>query len=61
MTDSRIFNETEFEKVNIFKKGNPNTSFAKYFIGNSYLNPLTDPAKTQFIANVTFEPSCRNN
>ena len=33
----------------------------KYFIGKSYLNPLTDPAKTVFIANVTFEPGCRNN
>ena len=44
-----------------FGLGEPNTAFAKYFIGNSYLNPLTDPKKTVFIANVTFEPSCRNN
>ena len=44
-----------------FGLGEPNTAFAKYFIGNSYLNPLTDPQKTVFIANVTFEPSCRNN
>ena len=28
-------NETEFEKVNVFKKGNPNDAYAKYFIGNS--------------------------
>ena len=31
-------------------------------IGNSYLNPLVDPAKSSlFLANVTFEPGCRNN
>lgn len=28
---------------------------------NSYLNPLTDPKKTVFLANVTFGPGCRNN
>ena len=51
----------EFDKINIFGLGKPNVDFAKYFIGNSYLNPLTDPNKTIFLANVTFEPSCRNN
>lgn len=45
-----------------FGLGEENTSFAKYFIGKSYLNPLTDPNKISlFIANVTFEPGCRNN
>lgn len=45
-----------------FGLGEPNVNFAKYFIGNSYLNPLTDMSKTDlFIANVTFEPKCRNN
>lgn len=39
-----------------------NTGFAQYFIGNSYLNPLVEPEKTSmFLANVTFEPGCRNN
>lgn len=33
--------------------------FAKYFIGQAYLQPLTD--KGGPIANVTFSPSCRNN
>lgn len=29
---------------------------------NSYLNPLTVPGETAvFLANVTFEPGCRNN
>lgn len=44
-----------------FGMGEPNTAFAQYFIGNSYLKPLTNPKETVFIANVTFEPGCRNN
>ena len=44
-----------------FGQGEPNTAFAKYFIGNSYLKPLTKPEETVFVANVTFEPGCRNN
>ena len=45
----------------IFGLGGPNDAYAQYFTGQSYLNPLTDPEKTQFVANVTFEPGCRNN
>lgn len=49
-------------KENKFGLGEPNTGFAKYFTGNSYLNPLTDLNKVNlFIANVTFEPTVRNN
>lgn len=52
----------EIEKQNIFGTGAENTGFAQYFIGNSYLNPLTDPKNCAvFMANVTFEPGCRNN
>ena len=53
---------SEIKKGGDFGLGEENTAFAKYFIGKSYLNPLTDPNKTNlFIANVTFEPACRNN
>lgn len=46
----------------MFGMGKPNTDFAAYFIGNSYLKPLTIPGETAvFLANVTFEPRCRNN
>ena len=45
----------------IFGLGRPNDAYAKYFSGKSYLKPLTDPTKTVFLANVTFEPGCRNN
>ena len=51
----------EFEKKNIFGIGKPNDAYAKYFIGNSYLNPLSEPGNGVFLANVTFEPGCRNN
>lgn len=45
-----------------FSLGEENKAYEKYFIGKSYLNPLTDPTKTNvFLANVTFEPGCRNN
>ena len=46
----------------MFGMGEPNTAFAKYFIGNSYLKPLTKPGSSVVsLANVTFEPGCRNN
>ena len=45
----------------IFGLGEPSTAYAKYFTGSSYLKPLTVPGETVFLANVTFEPGCRNN
>lgn len=58
----RINDKTTFDKENVFGLGNANTAYAQYFIGNSYLNPLTEPGKCPvFLANVTFEPGCRNN
>ncbi len=51
----------EFDKQNIFGKGKSNVDYAKYFIGESFLNPLTDEKSPIFLANVTFEPGCRNN
>ncbi len=54
-------NKGQFDKMNIFGQGEPNDAFAEYFIGNSYLNPLVDKTSPLFLANVTFEPRCRNN
>ena len=45
----------------IFGLGAPNEAYAQYFVGKSYLRPLTVPGETVFMANVTFEPGCRNN
>ena len=36
-------NKDTFELHNAFGMGEPNTAYAKYFIGDSFLNPLTDP------------------
>ena len=49
----------EYQRSIIFPIGEPNTAFAKYFIGNSYLAPISTEQIPFF--NVTFEPECRNN
>ena len=36
--------------------GSPNSAYAQYFVGQSYLQPYWGG-----VANVTFEPRCRNN
>ena len=58
----KIQDKTAFDEQNVFGQGAANTAFAQYFIGNSYLNPLTKPGQSAVgLANVTFEPGCRNN
>lgn len=58
----KIQDKETFDKVNVFGLGQENSAFAQYFIGNSYLNPLTKPGESPiFLSNVTFEPGCRNN
>lgn len=48
------------EKItSVFPMGDRNEAFAKYFIGQSYLNMLS--TEQVVIGNVTFEPGCRNN
>ena len=37
-------------------QGRPNSAYAQYFVGQSYLQPYFGG-----VANVTFEPRCRNN
>lgn len=44
----------------LFGLGQPNDAYAKYFIGQSYLNPVAKESGVG-VANVTFEPGCRNN
>lgn len=52
-----IFPAEEFT----FPQGQLNTAYAKYFIGNSYLALLATGEGKLPVANVTFEPRCRNN
>ena len=47
------------ENLSVFPVGGKNDAFAKYFIGQSYLNMLS--TEQVVIGNVTFEPRCRNN
>ena len=43
----------------VFPIGTPNDGFAQYFVGQSYLQPLS--TSQVGVYNVTFEPGCRNN
>lgn len=59
---SKIATREEFEKIDAFGIGAPNEAFAQYFIGDSFLKPVTDLENGGFpMFNVTFEPGCRNN
>ena len=51
--------KAEHQNEMVFPIGALNDAFAKYFIGQSYLAPLS--MQQVGIYNVTFEPGCRNN
>lgn len=44
----KTMDQKEFARENVFGLGAENTAYAKYFIGQSYLNPLTNPGKRSF-------------
>ena len=56
---SDIQTKEEFQASTPYPIGEPNTGYAKYFIGLSYLAPME--ADKGGVVNVTFEPRCRNN
>lgn len=47
------------KELSVFETGGKNDAFAEFFTGQSYLNMLS--TNQVGIANVTFEPKCRNN
>ena len=47
------------EFTTVFARGAKNEAYAKYFVGQSYLAPVSTNQVPVF--NVTFEPGCRNN
>jgi quercetin dioxygenase-like cupin family protein len=47
------------KEISVFPVGDANEVYAKYFIGQSYLNMLS--TEQVVVGNVTFEPKCRNN
>lgn len=53
------FDEGKPVEQMMFPKGDFNSAYAQYFIGNSYLAPLSQGKVP--VSNVTFEPRCRNN
>ena len=65
VTDAQIRDILELVKrhaPSIFPRGEENTAYARYFSGKSYLAPLTKDKRLNVpMANVTFEPGCRNN
>lgn len=48
-----------FQREMIFPIGEPNTAYAAYFTGRSYLAPVS--REQVMVSNVTFEPGCRNH
>lgn len=52
-------NDNKEINAGMFGLGQPNDTYAQFFIGQSYLNVLT--TEGEVICNVTFEPGCRNN
>ena len=57
--DAAIDAKAKHEASMMFPIGQPNDAFAKYFVGQSYLAPVSTSQVGVF--NVTFEPACRNN
>lgn len=62
LISKRMAKHTEVKDGIIFPKGEKNDAYAKYFIGQSFLNSLvSDPDVNLGVYNVTFEPGCHNN
>ena len=57
--ETAVTDKDRFQKEIMFPIGKPNDGFAQYFIGQSYLAPVSTDQVA--IYNVTFEPGCRNN
>lgn len=50
------------DAANVFGTGAPNDAYAQYFVGQSFVQPLTARGEAGVnVSNVTFEPGCRNN
>ncbi len=58
-TGSELSEKEKHEASMVFPIGAPNDGYAQYFVGQSYLAPISTSQVGVF--NVTFEPGCRNN
>ena len=57
--DEELTEKDKYQNTILFPIGAPNDDFKQYFIGQSYLAPIS--TEQVGIFNVTFEPGCRNN
>ena len=57
--DEELTEKDRYQNTILFPIGAPNDGFKQYFIGQSYLAPIS--TEQVGIFNVTFEPKCRNN
>lgn len=55
----KIYDFDKFATSDQFGVGEPNTAYAEFFDGQSYLNPINDGGIR--LTNVTFEPGCRTH
>lgn len=56
---TKVLTKEEYQKTIMFPIGSPNDSYKQYFIGQSYIAPVSTSQVKMY--NVTFEPNCRNN
>ena len=56
-----VYEDSDAEHGGLFGQGEPNTAYARYFTGRSYLKKLTREGDFFPMFNVTFEPGCRNH
>ena len=54
-----VSDKDRYQNTIFFPIGEPNDAYAKFFVGQSYLAPLSMEQVPMF--NVTFEPGCRNS
>lgn len=59
LSDKGLHLDPNAQKLSHFSLGNTNDAYAQFFDGQSYLALLS--REQVFIANVTFEPGCRNH
>ena len=57
--EPELSEKARYQNTIFFPIGQPNDAFAQYFVGQSYLAPVSLEQVPVF--NVTFEPGCRNN
>ena len=53
---AKAYDELSADGNSLWPQGQPNSAYAQYFVGNSYLQPYYGG-----VADVAFEPGCRNN